>query len=304
MKNVLFATTALVLTAGVASAEVTFSGSAGAGVTSSAGADMTVWSGIDLNVAASATTDSGMTVSVAEDFGGGQLADYDDDYAIEDQTSDLDTPTITIAMGGTTITLEEEAIDDLYDDTQQGDIGISTAFGAATVALTLDTRSDETDCVLNSGVAAGTTCSASNGTVTNDAQMSYSFGYSMDGIAVSLTGTDADDAGDAAMKVGVSYTMGDITVGLVSDNKGAGATVNDLTVTYAAGPATITLSADDNDDWEASVAYTAGAASVYFGTDEESAWEANVSYDLGGGVSMNAAINEAEYMAAGINFTF
>jgi len=290
MKNVLFATTALVLTAGVASAEVTFSGSAGAGVTSSAGADMTVWSGIDLNVAASATTDSGMTVSVAEDFGGGQLADYNDDYAIEDQTSDLDTPTITVAMGATTISLKEEGIDDLYDDTQQGDIGVSTSFGAATVALTLDTRSDETD------TAAGVT--------TDDAQMSYSFGYSMDGITVSLTGTDADDAADAAMKVGVSYTMGDITVGLVSDNKGAGETVNDLTLTYAAGPAKITLSADDNDDWEASVAYTAGAASVYFGTDEESAWEANVSYDLGGGVSMNAAINEAEYMAAGINFTF
>jgi len=290
MKNVLFATTALVLTAGVASAEVTFSGSAGAGVTSSAGADMTVWSGIDLNVAASATTDSGMTVSVAEDFGGGQLADYNDDYAIEDQTSDLDTPTITVAMGATTISLKEEGIDDLYDDTQQGDIGVSTSFGAATVALTLDTRSDETD------TAAGVT--------TDDAQMSYSFGYSMDGITVSLTGTDADDAADAAMKVGVSYTMGDITVGLVSDNKGAGETVNDLTLTYAAGPAKITLSADDNDDWEASVAYTAGAASVYFGTDEESAWEANVSYDLGGGVSMNAAINEAEYMAAGINFAF
>jgi len=290
MKNVLFATTALVLTAGVASAEVTFSGAAGAGVSQTKAADMTVWSGIDLNVAASATTDSGMTVSVAEDFGGGQLADYNDDYAIEDQTSDLDTPTITVAMGATTISLKEEGIDDLYDDTQQGDIGVSTSFGAATVALTLDTRSDETD------TAAGVT--------TDDAQMSYSFGYSMDGITVSLTGTDADDAADAAMKVGVSYTMGDITVGLVSDNKGAGETVNDLTLTYAAGPAKITLSADDNDDWEASVAYTAGAASVYFGTDEESAWEANVSYDLGGGVSMNAAINEAEYMAAGINFTF
>jgi outer membrane protein OmpU len=303
MKNVLFATTALVLTAGVASAEVTFSGAAGAGVAKTAITDLTVWSGIDLNVAASATTDSGMTVSVAEDFGGGQLADYNDDYAIEDQTSDLDTPTITVAMGATTVSLKEEGIDDLYDDTQQGDIGVSTAFGAATVALTLDTNSDETDCVLTDPEDEAK-CTADNGKVTADAQMSYSFGYSMDGITVSLTGTDADDAGDAAMKVGVSYTMGDITVGLVSDNKGAGATVNDLTVKYAAGPATITLSADDNDDWEASVAYTAGAASVYFGTDEESAWEANVSYDLGGGVSMNAAINKAEYMAAGINFTF
>ena len=103
MKKVLFATTALVLTAGVASAEVTFSGSAGAGVAKTKGTDMEVWSGIGLDVAASATTDSGMTVSVAEDFGGGSLADYDDDYAIEPQTSDLDTPTIVVSMGATTI---------------------------------------------------------------------------------------------------------------------------------------------------------------------------------------------------------
>jgi len=294
MKNVLFATTALVLTAGVASAEVTFSGAAGAGVSQTKGADMTVWSGIDLNVAASATTDSGMTVSVGEDFGGGQLADYNDDYAIEDQTSDLDTPTITIAMGSTTITLEEEAIDDLYDDTQQGDIGVSTSFGDATVAFVLDTRSDETD------------TDATTGVTTDDAQYSYSLGYTMSGVSVSLTGTEADDNGNAAMVVGASYTMGNITVGVTSDDNGQNGNtrVNDLTVTYVAGPATISVSADDNDDWEASVAYTAGAASVYFGTDESDAWEANVSYDLGGGVSLNAATNEAEYVAAGINFTF
>ena len=218
----LFATTALVLTAGVASAEVTFSGAAGAGVSQTKGADMTVWSGIDLNVAASATTDSGMTVSVAEDFGGSSLADYDDDYAIEAQTSDLDTPTITIAMGATTITLEEEGIDDLYDDTQQGDIGIAISFGDATVALTLDTRSDETDTDEDTNVT------------TDDAQYSYSLGYTVAGVALSLTGTDADD--NAALKVGASYTMGNITVGVTSDDKGQNGNdrVNEVTASYVA----------------------------------------------------------------------
>lgn len=281
MKKVLFATTALVMTAGVASAEVTFSGAAGAGIAQTAGTNMEVWSGIDLNVAASATTDSGITVSVAEDFGGGQLADYDDDYAIEDQTSDLDTPTIVITAGATTISLENQEIDDLYDDDQNGDIGIATSFGDATVALTLDTDA-----------AAGAP------------DYSYSLGYTVAGVALSLTGTDADANGNDAMEIGASYTMGNITVGLTSDDNGGGTRVNDLTVTYVAGPATITVSADDNDDWEASVAYTAGAMSVYFGTDESDAWEANVSYDLGGGVSLNAATNEAEYVAAGINFSF
>src|SRR6056300_1235607 len=243
MKNVLFATTALVLTAGVASAEVTFSGAAGAGVSQTKGADMTVWSGIDLNVAASATTDSGMTVSISEDFGGGQMADYDDDYAIEDRTSDLDTPTITIAMGGTTVTLEEEAIDDLYDDTQQGDIGVSTSFGDATVAFVLDTRSDETD------------TDATTGVTTDDAQYSYSLGYTVVGVALSLTGTDSDDNGNAAMKVGASYTMGNITVGVTSDDNGQNGNdrVNEVTASYVAGPATISVAAAaDDDSWSAS----------------------------------------------------
>jgi len=305
MKNVLFATTALVLTAGVASAEVTFSGAAGAGVSKTKGVDMTVWSGIDLDVAASATTDSGMTVSVAEDFGGGQLADYNDDYAVEDQTSDLDTPTITIAMGATTITLEEEAIDDRYDDTQQGDIGIATSFGDATVALTLDTRSDETDCVLTDADDTAD-CTAANGTVTDDAQYSYSLGYTVAGVALSLTGTDSDDNGNAAMKVGASYTMGNITVGVTSDDKGQNGNdrVNEVTASYVAGPATISVAAADDDSWSASVAYTAGAMSVNVGTDNNEEWDANVSYDLGGGISLNAATNHAEYVAAGINFTF
>lgn len=305
MKKVLFATTALVLTAGVASAEVTFSGAAGAGVSQTKGADMTVWSGIDLNVAASATTDSGMTVSVAEDFGGGSLADYDDDYAIEAQTSDLDTPTITIAMGATTITLEEEAIDDLYDDTQQGDIGIATSFGDATVALTIDTRSDETDCVLTDADDEAD-CTAANGTVTDDAQYSYSLGYTVAGVALSLTGTDSDDNGNAAMVVGAEYTMGNITVGVTSDDNGKNGNdrVNEVTASYVAGPATISVAAADDDSWSASVAYTAGAMSVYVGTDNDEEWEANVSYDLGGGVSLNAATDHSEYVAAGINFSF
>ena len=115
MKNILLTTAALVMTAGVASAEVTFSGAAGAGVSSTGASDTEVWSGIDLNVNASVTTDNGMTISVGEDFGGGSLADWDDDYAIEAQGSDFDTPTITITSGSTSISLEAQAQDDLYE---------------------------------------------------------------------------------------------------------------------------------------------------------------------------------------------
>jgi outer membrane protein OmpU len=274
MKNVLFATTALVLTAGVASAEVTFSGSAGAGVSQTAGTDMTVWSGIDLNVAASATTDNGVTVSVSEDFGGGFLADYDDDYAVEEQTSDLDQPTITIAAGAVTVSLEDNAIDHLDDDGVQGDMGVSVAMGDATISVVMDVDGD-----------SGT-------------DFSWSLGYTMGQIALSASGQDDSS------NFGATYTMGDVVLGVSTDDNGAGTTTNEVTVDYTAGAMTLGLAADDQDSWSVAVGYTAGAMTINFGTDQDSAWDMNASYDLGGGVTARASINEAEFMAAGINFAF
>jgi hypothetical protein len=98
--------------------------------------------------------------------------------------------------------------------------------------------------------------------------------------------------------------MGDVVVGVSTDDNGAGTTTNEVTVDYTAGAMTLGLAADDQDDWSVSVSYTAGALTVNFATDEEDAWEANASYALGGGVTVKAAVNEAEYMAAGINFAF
>jgi len=274
MKNVLFATTALVLTAGVASAEVTFSGSAGAGVTSSAGTDMRVWSGIDLNVAASATTDSGMTVSVAEDFGGGELIDWDDDYAVDAQTSDLDQPAVTIVSGGVTIVLDNDQVDHLDSDAVAGDMSVSAAMGDATIAVVLDVdQSSGTD-------------------------FSWSLGYTMGQISLSASGQDDSS------NFGAKYTMGDVVLGVSSDDDGAGTTTNEVTVDYTAGAMTLGLAADDQDAWSVAVGYTAGAMSINFGTDQDSAWDMNASYDLGGGVTARASINEAEFMAAGINFAF
>jgi len=274
MKNVLFATTALVLTAGVASAEVTFSGSAGAGVTSSAGTDMRVWSGIDLNVAASATTDSGMTVSVAEDFGGGELIDWDDDYAVDAQTSDLDQPAVTIVSGGVTIVLDNDQVDHLDSDAVAGDMSVSAAMGDATIAVVLDVdQSSGTD-------------------------FSWSLGYSMGQIGLSASGQDDSS------NFGATYTMGDVVLGVSTDDDGAGTTTNEVTVDYTAGAMTLGLAADDQDAWSVAVGYTAGAMTINFGTDQDSAWDMNASYDLGGGVTARASINEAEFMAAGINFAF
>jgi hypothetical protein len=282
MKKVLLATSALALSAGLASAEgVSWSGSAGAGVAQTAGTELEVWSGIDLNVAASTTTDNGIALSISEDFGGGSLADYDDDYAVEAQTSDLDTPTLTVGIGGSTITLENQAIDDLYDDDQNGDIGLSSTVGGLSIGLVMDTDA-----------------------ATGEPGMSYSLGGSMGAIGLSLIGTDGDDAGNEASKLKATYAAGDISTSIEIDDKGTADDVTEASIAYTTGALKVTFTADDADDWSADLGYTAAGLSINYHTGKDEKWEANASYDLGGGATFKAAVNEAEYLAAGMQFSF
>ena len=146
MKKILLATSALAMSASFAAAEVTVSGAGGAGVISgkagagnmdterSATTKSAIWAGIDINFGASVTTDGGVTVSVSEDIGGGDLPDYAD-KEINKQGDTMGDPTVSIAFGATTITIEENQIDDVYSDEHHGDIGVTTSLGGASVAL-------------------------------------------------------------------------------------------------------------------------------------------------------------------------
>ena len=281
MKKILLATTALAMSASFAAADLSMSGRAGAGVISGTDNDG-VWSGVDINFSASVETDGGLSISVSDDFGGGLLADYADKELDDQGAGAVGTPAVALSYRGATLTIDNQAIDDLYDDDQTGDIGLSANIGGASVALTMDTD-------------------AADGEPTN----SYSIGYTVSGISLSIKGTDANDDGDAAMKWSASYGMGDLTLGIEVDNKGAGADVTKGSVSYAVGGGlSVSLSADDNDDWNASATYSAGGLSVTYATDEESAWEADVSMDLGGGVSVNAAADANDTTILGVNFTF
>jgi outer membrane protein OmpU len=281
MKKILFATTALVMTAGVASAEIAFSGKAGAGIGKTAASDATVWSGFDLDFTATTTTDSGITITFSEDIGGGSLADYDDDYAVEGQSNLAGTPKVTIGMGTTTLGLKDNGISDRYDDSQSGDIGIDAALGEFSVGLTVDTSP-----------------------AANEPGFSYSASGTVSGIGLSVVGTDGNDAGDAAMKLAASYSIDALKLTLTSDNKGAADTVNEVAVAYSAGAMSVKLAADDADAWSLGFGYTEGVLSFNVGTDQGDAWKANMSYDLGGGASFKAAANAAEYVAAGVQFSF
>jgi outer membrane protein OmpU len=289
MKHVLLATTALAMTTSLAAAEVSLSGKAGAGVASvkvagtknlETGAKSEIWTGIDLDVSASVTTDGGLTLTVSDDFGGGKLPDYAD-KELDLQSSDLDTPAVSASMGSTTVTFDRQAIDDLYDDDQTGDLGLSTSIGGVAVGLTYDTEA-----------AAG------------EPQLSYSASGSMGAIAVGLIGTDANDDGKSAYKVSASIGLGDATVSASADMVDGADAVTEFGVAYAMGDVSLSYSADNQEDWDASVSYSAGNMTVSYATDEEDAYEIDASVSMGGGVSVHAATDSNDTMILGVGFTF
>ena len=290
MKNVLFATTALVLTAGVASAEVTFSGTAGAGVVQETAADdMRVWSGIDLNVAASATTDSGMTVSVAEDFGGGELIDWDDDYQLDAAETGWATgaPEVAIGYNGVTLTVQQSGVDNLFDDAAAHDLGVAGSASGVDYALTTD---------LNGG------------------DYSYKVGYTMGDLSATVTGTNDKNVGGTASKVAVSYVVAGATLSASVQNED-GTAEDDATVgvSYGMGAATVSYTAirpgsngDFGDEWDAKISYTAGAVSAYITMDEADTTHLVAEYDLGGATAFVSSTNATagDFTAVGINFAF
>ena len=241
-----------------------------------------VYSGIDLNVSASVTTDNGITITVGDDFGGGMIADYNDDYAVEAQTSDLDTPGVTISGGGLSLSVDNQAIDDRYDDSQNGDIGVDMNFAGNDIGITLDTDA-----------AAG------------EATMSYSIGGAAGAVSYGLVGTDSNDNDKSAFEYSLSYDMSGMTLSFASDKEDDVDAINTVGITAPLGAMTVSVSADDNEDWDASVSYSAGALGISYSTDENSAWETHATYSLGGGATAYVAATDAsEFSVAGVEFTF
>ena len=275
------------MAAGFAHADVTFSGKGEVGVFQDenytspevGSPTMTVYSGYDLNVAVSGASDNGMTFSMGFDMGAGSLHDGGDKQ-MDAQSGDIDTSALTIGYAGVTLVLGQDKSDDLYDDSQNGDVKISGAFGDLNFAAVLDTDSDEDSNSFSlSGAAADMTWS--------------------------LVSTDSDDSDNAAAKVTVGYTVSDaLSMSFKHDNKGAAASINTVGLTFAMGSLTLGLSADDNNDNDISVGYAAGPVSVSYATDESDAWEFDTSYDLGGGASAFASMDSTDYTALGLSFAF
>ena len=297
MKRILLTTTSLVLAAGVAQADVSFSGTAGVALIDDNGAsdatrvDMFFESYYDFDITASAESDNGVSVSVGFDMGAGNKIDYNDDDELEAQGNTVGDADVAVSYNGWTLTVDQAGIDNLFDDTDGAqDIQISGSIAGWSVALTSDQE--------------GSTSS-------------YKVGGNVAGVALTFTGTDNDDAGGDATGISASYAMGDLTVNAaMSDESNDGEDDSSVGFSYAMDALTVGYTTikpgsagSFGDEWDASVKYTAGALVASFALDETDATTIIADFALGGGASAFAAMHDKagtdnDLTAVGLNFAF
>jgi len=324
MKKVLLSTTALVFMAGVASADITMSGSAtikssNFGTGSTAG---------DNDQSISAETDVVITLS-----GGDDAISYSASLEL-DETGGLSDGPLNVSMGGLSLTYDDGSLgmvatDADGEDDAYGDYTIGYAMGGLSVSYTGDNESD--DNILSIGYAADGMSVTITDTTETASVASVAAGAANEG--------NANGAKDET-KIAVSYAMGAYTVSGSSTNNdeydvsvgydmGNGTTVTVGTdennthfisaTSTVAGGLSVTAKqemnddeADGNNETELSVSYTEGAMSFsvaydsgqknHFGDEAETVISA--SYDLGGGATLSGKATGQDEMEMSIGFKF
>jgi hypothetical protein len=294
-----------------------------AATTKGATPKLAAYSGYDFNAALSASSDNGMTFAMGFDMGAGHIADQDDDRAMDAQAGAVATDELTITYAGYTVGIGNDNIDDLYDDTQNGDVSLAGSLGDLTFSLVTDMDDDVKAVEASTSYTAATATKPASFTTTAASDpvynpTSYAIGYTMGNIAFSMAGTEHDDRGHAAAKMSLAYTVSDATtVKLESDNVGTYKDIAKVSLTQKLSDAiTITASMKDDKDHalntnknkaqssDISVAYSAGALGATLATDEGSNWWVNAQYDLGGGAQAFTTFDHTEFLVAGVNFKF
>ena len=288
MKKVLLTTTALVMTAGVAAAEVSLSGTGQVSLSSVNGADNVLNTHLDLNAKISATAENGMTFATSVGYDSGVMSDYNDDFANDDEdgTWGTDAPEVAIGYNGFTVTVQQDGVDNLFDDDAAEDIGLAGSMGGISFAVTSDLEDNDS---------------------------SYKASYTLGDLTATIVGTNADEVGGSANKISLAYAMGDLKITASSQNED-GTAEDDQTVGFSYAMDAITVSytsinpgdKDMGDEWDAKISYSAGALSASYAVDESDVAKIVAEYDMGGATAFlsNQSATGDDYQAVGINFKF
>ncbi|MEM8801910.1 MAG: porin [Pseudomonadota bacterium] len=282
MKKVLLASTALVLTAGYASAEVTVSGEANAGVVyqEDAAEDTQLHFELDFAISGSGTSDAGLA------FG----ASFDLDLDDSTESDDIDDPEVFIS--GTFGTITVGGVDSASDNVGLGfaDVGFD--------GIGVD---DEAESFIGAG----------------DANILYEYAFGDFQVAVSASAADSDEASSDDFGIGASYAFGDFEVQAAYEDAGDQDIIY-LGFEGSAGSVSYDIFYHNNDDadiagYGASVDFATGDITwtVAVGDTDidgnDTDFGVGMELDLGGGLAFGAglgSVNDEVRADAGFTMSF
>ena len=316
MKKLLIASTALVATAGMASADITISGHAAAGIYSGLGnADAVtvavaavaataatstavetlgsnaiptsaetfsgdgVYSNAGVDFTMTGATDNGISFSASVNIDAGteiDAGDFELDGA-DGGTAGLGSVSMTGSFG--TLTFDDGGIDNLYNgDYTSADVSYSTTVGAISLSVAHDTA----------GVAQANSMSAA---------------YSASGMAFTLAASE--DTNGTSASLSVAYALNDtVSVTGKTDQVADAESVQTITAKTTLNGVSVALSSANNSTWDVDLGYTAGGFALTYGVDETDGWTATATSALGGGATFAAGVDSNDSMYAGVSFAF
>ena len=316
MKKLLIASTALVATAGFASADITISGHAAAGIYSGLGnADAVtvavaavaataatstavetlgsnaiptsaetfsgdgVYSNAGVDFTMTGATDNGISFSASVNIDAGteiDAGDFELDGA-DGGTAGLGSVSMTGSFG--TVTFDDGGINNLYNgDYTSADVSYSTTVGAISLSVAHDTAD----------VAQANSMSAA---------------YSASGMAFTLAASE--DTNGTSARLSVAYALNDtVSVTGKTDQVADAESVQTITAATTLNGVSVSLSSANNSTWDVDLGYTAGGFALTYGVDETDAWTATATTALGGGATFAAGVSSDDEMYAGVSFAF
>ena len=306
MKRILLTTTSLVLAAGVAQADVSFSGTAEVGyndhasTTKKNGAGVAtaltkgVYSDADLNIAMSAALDNGMSAS----------ASFEIDYAGTNQGGSL-------SSSDSVVSFSSDVASVTFGDTKHAAQGAWSAVGS----MDKDAfRVADGENVTRVDVALGgmkLSVSEGNDTTGDTDAMTLGLTGTVGSVSFALAHQnantlllDSDDNGDASRLattgVRASTTMGGAAVAFGYAKNTTGNSTG-VSVSYPMGAFTANASyvaesvktGTTKANWDTGFAYTDGGMTLAANTDESSDWNVDASFALSGGATLFVGADDA-----------
>ena len=310
MKNILFATTALVATAGIASADVSISGFAEIGVFDNGNGDMQLFNDIDVTFSMTGETEGGMSFGASVDLD--EISDDTTNAATDNNSAagiaanisgSFGTVTLGDTDGASDWALTETAIGGALADDHTGHAGYSgnSPLDGASDGQIL--RWDNT--VGAMGVAISFEQAADGATSDNDDTVQIGLKYTM-------------DAGSAAIGLGIGYAdAGTQTDGIVTGDTN----VMGISLSLASGNLTGVVNYSDGEALGVDISHVALGlgvtmdaltVGVNWGEFDEDNVKTNgvglaVNYDMGGGAVFQLGYGDGEgtdTMSMGLALSF